>query len=222
MKIYDPYLYSGKFETSTRRGKVLVNGNTVYCPISNFINYANAKGFFAFSHNGQVQENKQTVTTSTYSRYVNANGGLNVRNAPGGDRIGGLVNNTRVTIDNTSGEWSHIISPVQGWVSSNYLSSTQVNAQVTAQVTKKKITGYRTGNYRVNASVLNVRAGAGTKYRIKRYYELTANARKQNKKLGNYYTNGLRRNTVVTITQIKNSFGKCPSGWISLAYCTKI
>ncbi|MFR3783706.1 MAG: hypothetical protein ACLTXR_08170 [Clostridia bacterium] len=41
LKIYDPYLYSGKFSTSTRRGKVTVDGNTVYCSIDNFRNYAN-------------------------------------------------------------------------------------------------------------------------------------------------------------------------------------
>ena len=41
LKIYDPYLYSGKFDTSTRRGKVTVSGNTVYCSIENFRNYAN-------------------------------------------------------------------------------------------------------------------------------------------------------------------------------------
>ena len=37
LKIYDPYLYAGKFDTSTRRGKVTVSGNTVYCSIDNFI-----------------------------------------------------------------------------------------------------------------------------------------------------------------------------------------
>ena len=211
----------GKFQTSTRRGKATVDGNTVYVSIDNFRNYANYQKFFAFSHDGQVQENKQTVTTSNYSRYVNTSIGLNVRNAPGGDRIGGLVNNTRVTIDNTSGEWSHIISPVQGWVSSNYLSSTQVNAQVTAQAVQK-VNSYRVGNYRVNASVLNVRAGAGTKYRIKRYYELTANARNQNRRLGNYYTNGLKRGVITYVYEIRNGFGRTNSGWISLAYCTKI
>lgn len=48
LKIYDPYLYSGKFETSTRRGKVEISGNTVYCSIDNFIKYANYKGFFCY------------------------------------------------------------------------------------------------------------------------------------------------------------------------------
>lgn len=48
LKIYDPYLYPGKFETSTRRGKVVVEGNTIYCSIDKFIRYANYKSFFCY------------------------------------------------------------------------------------------------------------------------------------------------------------------------------
>lgn len=48
LKIYDPYLYNGKFNTSTRKGKVEVSGNTIYCSIENFKNYANYKGFFCY------------------------------------------------------------------------------------------------------------------------------------------------------------------------------
>lgn len=43
ISVYDPYLYAGKFDTSTRRGKVSVNGNIVYVSVSNFKNYANSK-----------------------------------------------------------------------------------------------------------------------------------------------------------------------------------
>ena len=218
LKIYDPYLFAGKFNTSTRRGKASVEGNIVYVSIDNFRNYANYQKFFAFSHNGDVPTNNQPVTTATYSRYVNASIGLNVRNTPNGARIGGLTNNTRVIIDKTNGEWSHIISPLQGWVSSNYLSS---YSQVTNVVVSKN-TGYRTGTYKVNASVLNVRTGPSTNYRIKRYYELTANARSQNRRLGNYYTNGLKKGVITTVTKINGNWGLTPSGWISLAYCTKI
>lgn len=50
LKIYDPYNYAGKFETSTRRGKVEVSGNTIYCSIDNFKNYANYKGFFCYQN----------------------------------------------------------------------------------------------------------------------------------------------------------------------------
>lgn len=50
LKIYDPYLYNGKFETSTRRGKVEVSGNTIYCSVDNFKSYANYKGFFCYQN----------------------------------------------------------------------------------------------------------------------------------------------------------------------------
>ena len=114
----------GKFDTATRRGKVTVDGNTVYCSIENFRNYANYNGFYAYKHNGDITENKaQTVTTATYTRYVKANGGLNVRSTPNGVRIGGLENTTQVLVAETTGDWSKIVSPINGWVSSNYLAS---------------------------------------------------------------------------------------------------
>ena len=131
LKIYDPYLYSGKFETSTRRGKVTLSGNTVYCSINNFRNYANYKGFFAYKHDGNVQENTGTVTTSTYTRYVNTSRlNLNVRNAPKGSVIGSLKKGTQVTVAETNSNWSRITSPVSGWVSSDYLSTTYNNSNI--------------------------------------------------------------------------------------------
>lgn len=53
LKIYDPYLYNGKFETSTRRGKVEVSGNTIYCSVNNFKNFSNYKQFFCFQNDSQ-------------------------------------------------------------------------------------------------------------------------------------------------------------------------
>ena len=91
IKIYDPYLYNGKFNTSTRRGKVTVNGNTVYCSIDNFRKYANYKGFFAFEYTEdvvkenvtdnkvQTKENITNTVNNTYTLskntklYVNSN-----------------------------------------------------------------------------------------------------------------------------------------------------
>lgn len=201
LKIYDPYLYAGKFETATRRGKVTVDGNTVYCSIENFRNYANYNGFYAYKHDGNATENKaQIVTTSTYTRYVKANGGLNVRNAPNGTRISGLANNTQVTVYETNGNWSRI---AQGWVSSNYLVSYPSNSTVE----KIQTVGYKTGTYKVNASILNVRTGPGTNYKAKTYKQLTNNARSQNGRLGNYYTNGYKRGVVCTVTKINGRFG---------------
>ena len=126
ISIYDPYLYSGKFETSTRRGKVTVNGNTVYCSIDNFRNYANYQKFFAYKHEGNVTiNNSQNVNTASYTRYVNAKIGLNVRNAPNGNIVGALSNGTKVTVYETSGNWSKI-GNLQ-WVSSDYLATGVVN-----------------------------------------------------------------------------------------------
>ncbi len=219
LKIYDPYLYSGKFSTSTRRGKVTVDGNTVYCSIDNFRNYANYSKFFAFAHDGNVQvNNTRPITTQAYTRYVNAKKGLNVRNKPNGYIVGGLSNGTAVTVYETDGNWSRI--GTNKWVSSNYLTS----YMAVASNSVKTISGvkYTTGKYKVNASILNVRTGPGTKYKIKGYKQLTSNARYQNKKLGNQYTNGLKRGVVTTVTKVQNGFGLTPSGWISLNYCTKL
>lgn len=168
LKIYDPYLYAGKFETATRRGKVTVSGNTVYCSIENFRKYANYNGFYAYKHDGNTTVNNiQPVVTANYTRYVKANGGLNVRNAPNGYRISGLINGTKVTVSETNGVWSRITSPIQGWVSSNYLvsyiPSTQTYTQNTAGITKKlarasilysnsNLTGYRY-NYKANTTI---------------------------------------------------------------------
>lgn len=219
LKIYDPYLYSGKFSTSTRRGKVTVDGNTVYCSIDNFRNYANYSKFFAFAHDGNVQvNNTRPVTTQAYTRYVNAKKGLNIRNKPNGYIVGGLSNGTAVTVYETDGNWSRI--GTNKWVSSNYLTS----YMAVASNPVKTISGvkYTTGKYKVNASVLNVRTGSSTKYKIKGYKQLTSNARYQNKRLGNQYTNGLKRGVVTTVIKVRNGFGLTPSGWIALNYCTKM
>lgn len=137
LKIYDPYLYSGKFDTSTRRGKVTVSGNTVYCSIQNFRNYANYKGFFAYKHDGNVQENNGNVTTSTYTRYVLTNSkNLNVRSGAGTNYsiVGSLRKGIQVTVAESNGSWSRIISPVSGWVSNTYLSSSYVGSSTSNTV----------------------------------------------------------------------------------------
>lgn len=220
LKIYDPYLYSGKFSTSTRRGKVTIDGNTVYCSIDNFRNYANYSKFFAFAHDGNVQvNNTRPVTTQAYTRYVNAKKGLNIRNKPNGYIVGGLSNGTAVTVYETDGNWSRI--GTNKWVSSNYLTS----YMAVASNPVKTISGvkYTTGKYKVNASILNVRTGPSTKYKIKGYRQLTANARYQNSRLGNYYTNGYKKGVVFKAIKIVNSeWALTSSGYVNLKYCVKI
>lgn len=58
LKIYDPYNYSGKFNTSTRKDKVVVEGNTIYCSVDNFKKYANYKGFFCYQNISHIQESR--------------------------------------------------------------------------------------------------------------------------------------------------------------------
>lgn len=64
LKIYDPYLYSGKFNVSSRRGKVEISGNTIYCSIDNFKKYANYKSFFCYqdvNHNESKFKNGRVL-----------------------------------------------------------------------------------------------------------------------------------------------------------------
>ena len=219
IKVYDPYLYAGKFETSTRRGKATVSGNTVYVSVQNFKNYANAKGFFCYQHDGNVQENNtKPVYTASYTRYVQANGGLNIRSTPNGKKIGALANGRQVTVFETSGSWSRI--DIGQWVCSTYLVTSISNntSYIPSQVNQTK--KYSTGRYRVSASILNVRSGPSTKYYAKRYYQLSANARLQNRRLGGE-CNGYRRGVVFTVSKVINNWGYTPSGWICLDYCTR-
>ena len=214
IKIYDPYLYAGKFETSTRRGKVTVVENTVYVSVQNFRNYANTKGFFCYKHDENVQENNvKPVVVQPYTRYVKANGGLNIRSSPNGNRIGAIRNGEQITVYETSGNWSRI--GAGKWVSSDYLVSSTSN-----YTNKEKGEKYSVGGYRVTASVLNVRNGPSTNYSSKRYYQLSSNARLQNRRLGGE-CNGYRRGVVFTVSKIINNWGYSPSGWVCLDYCYK-
>lgn len=210
----------GKFSTSTRRGKATVNGNTVYVTVDNFRNYANAKGFFCYAHDGNVTvNNTQPVTTANYTRYVTAKIGLNIRRNPNGSIIGSYKYGTVVTVLETSGNWSRTNL---GWVSSDYLGSYTNTVSTQTSTATKVSKSYRTGNYKVTASVLNVRYGAGTRYKAKTYKQLTANARNQNRRLGNYYANGYKRGVVCTVTRISGNWGYTASGWICLDYCSKL
>ena len=218
LKIYDPYLYSGKFDVSTRRGKVVVNGNTVYCSINNFKKYANYKQFFCYKYNpNAVNTTNSTdtqVSTAIYKRYVKVNTSLNIRNTPNGNRVGRLKNGTEVTVYETKGVWARIGE--NRWVSVAYLSSINPNKKATS--TQKT---YTTGKYKVSTNI-HVRTGAGTNYKVKTYKQLTQNAKYQNKLCGDYFYNGYRKGVICNITKVHGNWGKTASGWICLDYCKKI
>ena len=121
LKIYDPYLYSGKFETSTRRGKVSISEDTVYCSIDNFKNYANYKRFFCYKYNVN-SSTKDNVPIQNATKYVKVSSRLNIRNGAGLENIivGKLNNGEKVTVYETKGNWSKIGD--NKWVSSDYLT----------------------------------------------------------------------------------------------------
>ena len=220
LKIYDPFLYNGKFETSTRRGKVTVSGNTVYCSISNFRKYANYTRFFAYKHDSNVPTNNYVPSTNTNTTmYVKANGGLNVRSSPNGKKVGALSNGSQVIVYETQENWSRI--GTNRWVCSDYLTNSKstVSSNSNTKVNTKK---YSNGSYKVNASLLNVRTGPGTNYKAKKYNQLSQNARKQNKALGNAKANGYKKGVVCTVTKVNKNWGLTNSGWICLDYCRKI
>lgn len=219
--VYDPYLYSGKFDTASRRNaNVTVSGNSVYLSESSFKTYANYKNFWIYSNdNGGGNTNTSNTNTVNYTRYVATQSlNLNVRSSPNGSVISSLKKGTTVTVTEINGDWSKILSPTQGWVSSSYLSSSYVS--------KTTMTGYRTGKYKVTDvsrnSVLCVRTGPSTKYSKKTYRQLSSNARSQNRAQGNYYANGYKNGVTFTVSKISANWGLTPSGWVCLDYCSKI
>ncbi|MBR2744960.1 MAG: C39 family peptidase [Clostridia bacterium] len=219
IKIYDPYLYSGKFETSTRRNKVTVSGNTVYCSTNNFRKYANYKQFFCYGYNADTtittNSTDKQVTTETYTRYVaTKSSNLNVRNRPEGNIVGSLSKGSKVIVYETSGNWSRI--GIDKWVSTQFLSET--TSQTVQKLNSSK---YTTGKYNVTTNI-HVRTGAGINYKAKSYKQLTTNARCQNKQCGNAYYNGYMKGVVCSVTEVNGEWGKTASGWICLSYCKKI
>ena len=86
-----------------------------------------------------------------------------------------------------------------------------------------KETAYTVGNYKVDkASVLRVRKGPGTNFDIVRHEDLTANARKKILELAGYKADGYVNGLEFTVYEVKGNWGRTPSGWVCLDYCTKI
>ena len=217
IKVYDPYLYSGKFSTSSRIGKAEVKGNTVYVSIENFREYANYQKFFCFKNDRtDIKENttttvatdkvKSNVNTVNYQVRITANGGLNIRSGASisYSRIGGYAKNSIVTILAESNGFG---KTNLGWISLAYTSRYTTVAKSTT------VQKYTTGTYKVNCSKLNVRTGPSTKYRIKSLNELTRSARNQGG-----YVRGVR----CTVTKVVGNWGLTPSGYICLDYCIKV
>ena len=196
LKIYDPYLYAGKFDTPNRRGKVTVSGNTIYCSIDNFRKYANYRCFFAFQNDGDnANGNTDETDTAGYTRYVKTSSGIgvNVRSGPGTNysKITAYSDGTRVTVYETQGDWSRIGNGL--WVCSSYLVESYDN-----NIGNETFNQY---NVKITAkSGLNIRKGASISYA----------------KVGAY-----EYGKVVTIIAQSGNWGRTERGWICLDYTVK-
>ena len=172
IKIYDSYLYNGKYDTASRRGKAIVKGNTTYVSIQDFRQYANYKKFFCFKNERtNVNENNNPsnnanvgISKANYQVKIIANGGLNIRAGASTSypRVGGYAKGTIVTILAESNGFG---KTDRGWISLNYTSTNIGNSSVvvTSGQTKKlarasilysnsNLTGYRY-NYKANTTV---------------------------------------------------------------------
>ena len=172
IKVYDSYLYNGKYDVASRRGKAIVKGNTTYVSIQNFRQYANYKKFFCFKNertnvneNNNTSDNANSGTSKVnYQVKITANSGLNIRTGASTSypRVGGYAKGTIVTILAESNGFG---KTDRGWISLNYTSTNIGNSSVvvTSGQTKKlarasilysnsNMTGYRY-NYKANTTV---------------------------------------------------------------------
>ena len=223
LKIYDPYLYGGKFDTSSRRGKVQVSGNTVYCSVSNFKSYANSKGWYAFKGNSE-----QPIPTPqpqyTQGQRVLVNDKVMIAYDGGGSDI--LLDNTLnqfwlnrsvVTADSRVyglativwDEGARVLVQIfdtQFWTPGSSISTEIPGSNNNSSAQQKDIqnlpsvTGYSLGKYVTNTN-LNVRKGPSTNYKIIKTY---------------------KKGTRFDTREISGDWAKTPSGWVCLKYCTLV
>lgn len=99
--LYDADLYNGKYTINGRQGKVTVNGNEVITSFENM--KIEARQYFCFTP-------KANNVINTTAKYVRVNTSLNIRSGPGTENsiIGGLRNNTLVTVFEQSNGFSRI------------------------------------------------------------------------------------------------------------------
>lgn len=197
LKIYDPYLYNGKFTTASRKAaKATVSGNTVTVSKANFKKYANAVNFFCYKNDREdTKVNSSTIKTTSsntgvykvnYKVKVTPKVGLNIRKGASTyyKKVGAYAKNTIVTITAESNGWG---KTDRGWICLSYTT---------------KVTSTNTTKYKVTARAgLNIRKGAGTSY----------------KKVGCY-----KYNTVITVMKTSGNWGKTDKGWIYLKYTKKV
>lgn len=149
IKIYDPYLYNGKFDTSTRRNKVTVSGNTVYCSIENFRKYANYKGFFAYKYDidNVVKENTTDSQVTTNTNIKNTVGttytlSVNTKLYTSSSMITGYnyLKGTKVQVlENVTSKIDKVLIIKTGLVRYMYNSDTNTNISATVETATSNV-----------------------------------------------------------------------------------
>ena len=197
LKVYDPYLYAGKFDTAARKpANVKVSGNTAYVTVANFKRYANAISWFVYKADLEPSPEPTPTPTPSFEKYdvkITAKVGLRIRKGPstGYTQVGSYKYNTTVTILEEKNGWGRTD---KGWICLTYTKKT--SSTPTPTPTPKPSSKYALGRY-ITTTALNVRTGPGTNYKIKKVY---------------------KKGTVFDTYEIKGNWAKTPSGWVCLNY----
>lgn len=192
IEIYDPYLYSGKYNILNRAGKVTLKGNSAWVQIDTFKKYSNIKQLWAIKVGKDVVDGKSTTKETTENakiKYVTASV-LNVRKGAGtGYAVVGTLNKgTQVLVYEEKNGWSRIGN--NKWVSNSYLADKKPSSDITP----------KTKTMYVTASVLNIRKGAGT---------------------GNKVVGTISKDAKVTVYGEKNGWSRIGTNqWVSSSYLT--
>ena len=172
-----------------------------------------------YNETSTAEEEKAEETENTDKAIatvkVTAKAGLNIRKDPNTECeiLGAYTYNSSRKIYEVKGKWGRT---KDGWIYLEYTDYKSDSSSSSSATSK-----YTTGRYVVNCEVLTVRTGPGTNYDWKKYSELTANAQSQVLAKCGYKPNGLCAGVVCDVSEVKNNWGKIPSGWICLDYCKK-
>ena len=158
------------------------------------------------------EENRDKVINTVK---VTADAGLNCREKATTDSniIKAYTKGTSLKIYEIKGKWGRTDD---GWVCLDYTNYKKSTSSSSSNSSK-----YAIGHYEVTTDVLTVRTGPGTNYDWLRYEQLSANAQKQVYEKCGYKPNGLCNGVECDVTEVKDNWGKIPSGWICLDYCKK-
>ena len=184
--------------------------------------YIRGYGRSLWDDNANVEEDKkeEVVKEAKIATVkVTAKEGLNIRKEANTECsiLGAYVYNTSKDIYEIKGNWGRTND---GWICLDYTDYNKSTTTSNTSSSKK----YTTGRYVVNTEVLTVRKNPYVSEKDDnwlRFNELTQNAQEQViAKCGNK-VNGLCAGVVCDVSEVKNNWGRIPSGWICLDYCKK-